>query len=132
MFFGRPTFPMGAPGTAMPGAPAAAPMMPAAAPMMPAAAPLPPSGLLNLDMDAGPGLVNMDMGPYATGMEHMESGMHCAPKVHVVVRGDTVWKISRHYNISTQAIIQANNLRYPDLIYPGQRLVIPDGLSYGY
>ncbi len=123
MFFGRPTFPMGAPGTAMPGVPAAAPGMPAQ---------LPPSGLVNLDMDAGPGLVNIDMGgPYAPGMEQMEAGAHYAPKVHVVVRGDTVWKLSRKYNISMQAIIQANNLRYPDVLYPGQRLVIPDGLSYG-
>ncbi len=122
MFFGRPTFPMGAPGPAMPGAPAAAV--------------LPPSGLVNMDMDAGPGLVNMDMGgPYMPGMEHMEAGaqMHCPPpRIHVVVRGDTVWKISRKYNVSMQATIHANNLHYPDLLYPGQRLVIPDGLSYGY
>jgi len=124
MFLGRPHAPMGAPGPAPYGAPGV--------PL----APLPPSGLVNLDIDANPGLVNMDIGgPYLPGVggaEYGEAGMemHHPCRIHVVLRGDTVYRIARKYNVSMQEIIQANNLRYPDVIYPGQRLVIPDGLHY--
>lgn len=132
MFFGKPRGPMGAPmGAPGPAVPGAAPF---AVPGMPPAAPFPPSGLVNLDIDAGPGLVNMDIGgPYPLpGVEQLEADMEMQypGRIHVVLRGDTVWKLSRKYNISMQAIIQANNLRYPDVLFPGQRLVIPDGMHY--
>ncbi|HWJ02387.1 MAG TPA: LysM domain-containing protein [Verrucomicrobiae bacterium] len=106
---------------------------PAPAPLAPGVPALPPGGLVTLDTDP-PGMLNMDMGPYPAplGMEgemmHEMHEMH--QKIHVVLRGQTVYTISRMYNVDMQAIIQANNLRYPDVIYPGQRLVIPDGLSY--
>ncbi|MFN8474216.1 MAG: LysM peptidoglycan-binding domain-containing protein [Anaerolineae bacterium] len=47
--------------------------------------------------------------------------------VHVVQRGETVSSIARRYNVSPNAIIAANNLPNPNLIYPGQRLIIPLG-----
>ncbi len=134
MFFGRPRMAMDAPMPAMgpaPGMPGT-PGMPGAPGMYthPGVAPYPapvvgPSGVLNMDI-GGPELM-APVGPYAEehGMVHA-----MAPRVHVVVKGDTVWKLARQYNISTQAIIQANNLRYPDVLYPGERLIIPDGLHY--
>ncbi|MFN8496956.1 MAG: LysM peptidoglycan-binding domain-containing protein [Anaerolineae bacterium] len=45
--------------------------------------------------------------------------------VHVVQPGETVSSIARRYNVSPNAIIAANNLPNPNLIYPGQRLIIP-------
>jgi murein DD-endopeptidase MepM/ murein hydrolase activator NlpD len=39
--------------------------------------------------------------------------------------GDTVGTIARRYGVPASAIIQANNLRAPATIHPGQQLVIP-------
>lgn len=49
---------------------------------------------------------------------------------HVVRPGETVYSIARAYGVSPYAIARANRLVNPNLIYVGQRLVIPGG--YGY
>lgn len=44
----------------------------------------------------------------------------------VVQPGDTLWKLSRRYGVSLDAVIKANpQIPNPDLIYPGQRIRIP-------
>lgn len=49
-----------------------------------------------------------------------------AAQVHAVVRGDTMWKLAVKYEVGTSEIIAANpQIKNPDLIYPGDRLVIP-------
>ena len=48
-----------------------------------------------------------------------------AHEVYVVKKGDTIYKIAKRYGTTMQAIILANNLRNPNLIYPGQILLIP-------
>ena len=52
----------------------------------------------------------------------------CAPvppsRVHVVQRGETLYSIARRYGTSVWAIALANNLRNPNIIYAGQRLII--------
>lgn len=45
--------------------------------------------------------------------------------IHIVRPGDTLTSIALRYGISTQALMAANNLRDPDFIYVGQRLMIP-------
>lgn len=45
--------------------------------------------------------------------------------IHIVRPGDTLTSIALQYGISTQALMAANNLRDPDFIYVGQRLMIP-------
>ncbi|MDN5331023.1 MAG: hypothetical protein PWP45_248 [Tepidanaerobacteraceae bacterium] len=45
--------------------------------------------------------------------------------IYIVQKGDTLWKIAKRYNVTLEAIIKANNITNPDLIYPGQRLLIP-------
>jgi len=45
--------------------------------------------------------------------------------VHIVRPGDWVWRIARMYGVDPQAIIAANHLTHPGMIYPGQRLIIP-------
>jgi hypothetical protein len=45
--------------------------------------------------------------------------------IHVVRRGDTVGNLGWQYRVSSRAIVVANRLANPDLIYVGQRLVIP-------
>ena len=46
---------------------------------------------------------------------------------YVVRRGDTLAKIAFRFRASTWAIVRANNIANPNLIYPGQRLYIPKG-----
>jgi nucleoid-associated protein YgaU len=51
--------------------------------------------------------------------------------VHVVQRGDTLWKIMRQYygeatNERKNRIVAANPGLDPDVIYPGQEIVIPE------
>ena len=49
-----------------------------------------------------------------------------AARVHTVVRGDTMWFLAVKYEVGTSEIIAANpQIKNPDLIYPGDRLVIP-------
>lgn len=45
--------------------------------------------------------------------------------VYTVQKGDTLWKISRRFGVTMSAIIQANQLSNPSLLYPGQKLVLP-------
>ncbi len=45
--------------------------------------------------------------------------------VYTVQRGDTLYAIASRYGTTVPAIAAANGLTNPDLIYPGQRLIIP-------
>jgi len=45
---------------------------------------------------------------------------------HTVARGDTMWKIAVKYQVGCDEVIAANpQIANPDLIYPGQKLNIP-------
>lgn len=46
---------------------------------------------------------------------------------HHIVRGDTLWALSRRYGVSIGAIVKANadKIKDPDLIYAGDTIVIP-------
>lgn len=44
---------------------------------------------------------------------------------YTVQQGDSLWKISRKFNISTQALIDANGIDRKKPIIPGMQLVIP-------
>ncbi len=46
---------------------------------------------------------------------------------HTVVPGDSMWKIAVKYQVGLSEIIQANpHIENPALIYPGQKINIPD------
>ena len=47
------------------------------------------------------------------------------PVVHIVRWGETLYLIARRYGTTTSAIASANNLRNPNFVYAGQRLIIP-------
>jgi murein DD-endopeptidase MepM/ murein hydrolase activator NlpD len=54
------------------------------------------------------------------------SAQSCGPTVsHTVARGQTVFRIALRYGTTVGAIVRANNLVNPNLIYPGQVLAIP-------
>ncbi|MFA5199364.1 MAG: N-acetylmuramoyl-L-alanine amidase [Candidatus Omnitrophota bacterium] len=44
---------------------------------------------------------------------------------HVVAPGETLWRISKMYNVKMEDIIRANGLRKPKELEMGQRLLIP-------
>ncbi len=46
-------------------------------------------------------------------------------RVYVVRPGDSLWTISRRFGVSIDDILAANDLANPNLIYPGQELIIP-------
>jgi LysM repeat protein len=52
-----------------------------------------------------------------------------AAVTYVVQPGDTLFRISRAYGTTVDAIVRANNIPNPNLIYVGQVLVIPDGTT---
>lgn len=130
-----PMQPMAAP-SGMMGTPgmAAAPGMMGAAPGLYAPA-FPPGGLVSLDPECAPGAVTLDVGnPYCCPPVGVGVEMHHrmpeplptpTPEVYVVKKGDSVYKIAQRYGTTMRSIILANNLRNPDLIYPGQVLYIP-------
>jgi LysM repeat protein len=58
--------------------------------------------------------------PAATG-----TPQPCQQVTHVVQRGEYLASIARRYNTTVSAIVQANNIANPNLIFPGQTLIIP-------
>ena len=46
-------------------------------------------------------------------------------RTYTIRSGDTVSAIARRHGVSTQAVLNANHLRWSSIIYPGQKLVIP-------
>ena len=53
------------------------------------------------------------------------SACACTPAVHIVRWGENLWRISRLYGTTVEAIAQANGIVNPHCIYAGQRLTIP-------
>ncbi|MFQ5944313.1 MAG: LysM peptidoglycan-binding domain-containing protein [Anaerolineales bacterium] len=62
-------------------------------------------------------------GPVATPAPTSSAGG--GGTVHVVQPGEWIWQIARNYGVDPNAIIEANDLTNPSLIYPGQELIIP-------
>ncbi|MBI4279271.1 MAG: C40 family peptidase [Armatimonadetes bacterium] len=54
------------------------------------------------------------------------SGPEPAPATHLVHAGETLYRISRRYGVSVEALMMANQLS-TEIIKVGQALVIPDG-----
>jgi LysM repeat protein len=48
-----------------------------------------------------------------------------APQTHIVVAGDTLIGIASRYGTTVSALVTANHLANPNLIYAGERLTVP-------
>ena len=53
------------------------------------------------------------------------------PFTHIVQWGENLSYIAARYGTTVHAIVQANSIPNPNRIYPGQRLIIPCGSTYG-
>lgn len=51
------------------------------------------------------------------------------PFKYIVQPGDWLYKIARKTGVSREAIVEANNLKNPNLLHPGQELIIPGKLT---
>jgi LysM repeat protein len=65
----------------------------------------------------------------ATTTTSGSSGSSSSGSVHVVQRGENLYRIALRYGTTVRALALANNLASTSLIYVGQRLVIPGGGS---
>jgi murein DD-endopeptidase MepM/ murein hydrolase activator NlpD len=45
--------------------------------------------------------------------------------IHVIESGESLYTIARRYNVTAQAIVQANGMGSPDKIFVGQKVIIP-------
>ena len=50
--------------------------------------------------------------------------------IHVVQKGDVLWKIADRYNVSIQDIVDLNKLSNPNILLPGHALLIPTQNTY--
>ena len=48
-----------------------------------------------------------------------------AHRTHKVRKGDTLSAIGQKYGVSWQEIARVNHIKNPDLIFPGQKFIIP-------
>jgi len=53
------------------------------------------------------------------------SGLGADELIHVVVRGETVYSISRQYRVDVNELMRANNISDPSSLQAGRRLIIP-------
>lgn len=57
-------------------------------------------------------------------------GASAAGDVYTVVKGDSMWKIAVRYEVGLSELIEANpQIKNPALIYPGDRIAIPEKSS---
>lgn len=57
------------------------------------------------------------------------------PVRYTVKRGDTLWEIAKKFGVTVSAVVNANNIRNPNLIYVGEVFIIPhmtSAESFGY
>jgi len=83
--------------------------------MMPAAQPLSPV----------PATTTLASAPASNTLVSVPSDAY----VHVIESGESLYTVARRYNVTAQAIIQANGFSSPDKIYVGQKIVIPGKAS---
>lgn len=57
--------------------------------------------------------------------EGEKPGKKASITIYVVQQGDTLWKIAKKYNTTIDDLIKINEIDNPDLLNPGQKLIIP-------
>jgi len=81
-------------------------------------------------MSAQPQLANPAPSPKlaSLGSQTTTSNLNVVPAnayAHTIESGESLYTIARKYNVTAQAIMQANGITSPDKIYVGQKVIIP-------
>ena len=72
------------------------------------------------------GLLTIAGGQSGGGADGASDGKQTEQTVYTVRKGDTLWGIAKRYGVALTALIAANpGIRNPNLIYPGDKVVIP-------
>jgi LysM repeat protein len=58
--------------------------------------------------------------------ENLSNQHQHGTKNHIVQPGESLWGIAAKYGKSLEAVIHANNISNPEVIHPGQVIIIPD------
>ena len=58
------------------------------------------------------------------GYNYVAPGGNTVNDTYTVQKGDSLWSIAKRFNTTVQKIVNNNGISNPNLIYPGQRLVI--------
>jgi spore germination protein len=66
-----------------------------------------------------------DLGEYNNDSDLLHKKGRDTLQIHVVKPGDTLWRISQLYNVSTDQLIQTNKIQNPSQLVVGQTIVIP-------
>lgn len=53
-----------------------------------------------------------------------EQDEHASIILYIVQKGDTLWKIAKRYGMPLDTLIAANDIKNPDLIQPGQKIIL--------
>lgn len=80
------------------------------------------------EVESGAGTAKLETRPLQSaeeGVEEAGTEETGQGQYHTVVRGDTLWELSRRYGVALNRIIELNpSIRNPNLIYPGQKVRI--------
>lgn len=78
------------------------------------------------DPDPSPRLASLGTPPHNLGtIPGAPPTVPANAYTHTIESGESLYTIARKYNVTAQAIMQANGIASPDKIYVGQKLVIP-------
>jgi LysM repeat protein len=64
-------------------------------------------------------------GPAATATVEPSPGPEATPIIHIVQRGESLSLIAAEYGVTLDELISFNQLQNPNLIVPGQEILIP-------
>jgi hypothetical protein len=70
-------------------------------------------------------VVEISSGTGQTKAEGLQGTLQGGKRSHTVQAGESLWEIAQRYGQSLDSIITANQLANPDMIYPGQVIIIP-------
>ena len=75
----------------------------------------------------GAALAADSRGHSGCGLAHigLRHAISIGPRVHVVQRGETLWRLSRRYETDVQTLMRLNGLRNAQQLRAGQSLKVP-------
>ena len=57
--------------------------------------------------------------------EGEKKGNNASATIYVVSKGETLWKLAKKFNTTIDELVRINSIEDPDVIKPGDKLIIP-------